>query len=46
MVVLKDATATLWPNIQEATLDIVQRAYARVITAKEVKDEINAWGNI
>jgi nicotinamidase-related amidase len=44
MVVVKDATATLWPNIQEATLDIIQRAYARVRTAKEVKDEINGWG--
>jgi len=44
MVVVKDATATLWPNIQEATLDIIQRAYARVTTAKEVKDEIDGWG--
>ena len=44
MVVVEDAVATLWPAIQTATLDIIQRAYARVIKAKEVKDEIELWG--
>ena len=41
MVVVEDAVATLWPTIQSATLDIIQRAYARVIKAKEVRDEID-----
>jgi nicotinamidase-related amidase len=44
MVVVEDAVATLWPAIQSATLDIIQRAYARVIKAKEVKDEVELWG--
>lgn len=44
MVVVEDAVATLWPEIQSATLDIIRRAYARVIKAKEVIDEIERWG--
>lgn len=43
MVVVEDAVATLWPEIQHATLDIIRRAYARVATAKEVADEITPW---
>jgi len=43
LTVVEDAVATLWPEIQSATLDIIQRAYGRVIKAKEVKDEISRW---
>ncbi|HKA61782.1 MAG TPA: isochorismatase family cysteine hydrolase [Methylomirabilota bacterium] len=43
MVVVEDAVATLWPEIQRATLDIIRRAYARVISAKEVADEMARW---
>lgn len=42
-VVVEDAVATLWPEIQQATLDIIRRAYARVVSAKEVADEIALW---
>ena len=40
MTVVEDAVATLWPHIQEATLDIIARAYGRVQPAKTVADEI------
>jgi nicotinamidase-related amidase len=43
MVVVEDAVATLWPEIQRAALDIVRRAYARVVSAKEVADEMAHW---
>ncbi|HEX7214888.1 MAG TPA: isochorismatase family cysteine hydrolase [Methylomirabilota bacterium] len=43
MVVVEDAVATRWPEIQRATLDIVRRAYARVVSAKEVADEMAHW---
>ncbi len=43
IVVVEDAVATLWPEIQRATLDIVRRAFARVVSAKEVADEIALW---
>jgi ureidoacrylate peracid hydrolase len=43
MVVVEDAVSTLWPEIQRATLDIVRRAYARVVSAKEVADEMARW---
>ena len=43
MTVVEDATATLWPEIQRATLDIIGRAYARVRTAKQVAEEIGRW---
>lgn len=43
LVVVEDAVATLWPEIQRATLDIVRRAYARVLSAKEVADEVARW---
>ncbi|MFQ5946780.1 MAG: cysteine hydrolase family protein [Anaerolineae bacterium] len=43
LVVVEDAVATLWPEIQQATLDICRRAFARVASAKEVADEIGAW---
>jgi nicotinamidase-related amidase len=43
MTVVEDATATLWPEIQRATLDIIARAYARVLTTKQVAEEIGRW---
>ncbi|MDO8476519.1 MAG: isochorismatase family cysteine hydrolase [Candidatus Rokubacteria bacterium] len=43
MTVVEDATATLWPEIQRATLDIIRRAYGRVLTAKQIADEIGRW---
>ena len=43
MTVVEDAVATLWPEIQRATLDIIQRAYARVVRAKMIADELARW---
>ncbi|HET7874309.1 MAG TPA: isochorismatase family cysteine hydrolase [Methylomirabilota bacterium] len=43
MIVVEDGVATLWPDIQRATLDIIRRAYARVVSAKEIADELAAW---
>lgn len=43
LVVVEDAVATLWPEIQRATLDIFRRAFARVASAKEVADEMATW---
>jgi len=40
ITVAEDAVATLWPEIQRATLDIMGRAYARVVSARTVADEI------
>src|SRR4029450_8997083 len=41
--VAEDATATLWPEIQRATLDIIGRAYGRVLTTKQISEEIGGW---
>jgi nicotinamidase-related amidase len=43
VTVVEDGVATLWPEIQLATLDIVRRAYGRVVPAKVVAGEIAAW---
>jgi ureidoacrylate peracid hydrolase len=43
VTVVEDGVATLWPEIQQATLDIVRRAYGRVVPAKVVADAIAAW---
>jgi nicotinamidase-related amidase len=43
VTVVADGVATLWPEIQRATLDIIGRAYARVVTSKEVADQISRW---
>ena len=43
MTVVEDGTATLWPEIQRVTLDIIGRAYARVRTTKQVVEEIGRW---
>jgi len=41
--VVADGVATLWPEIQRATLDIVGRAFGRVVQSKEVLDTIASW---
>ena len=43
VTVVEDGVATLWPEIQRATLDIIRRAYGRVVPAKVVADEMAAW---
>ncbi len=43
MTVVDDGTATLWPEVQRATLDIIRRAYARVLTTKQIAEEIARW---
>ena len=43
VLVVEDGVATLWPEIQRATLDIIRRAYARVLSAKELADELARW---
>lgn len=43
VTVVENGVATLWPEIQRATLDIVRRAYARVVSSKETIDTIAAW---
>jgi len=40
LIVVEDGVATLWPEIQRATLDIIRRAYGRVLPAKDVADEL------
>jgi ureidoacrylate peracid hydrolase len=41
--VVEDGVATLWPEIQRATLDIVGRAFGRIVQTKEVLDTIAGW---
>jgi ureidoacrylate peracid hydrolase len=41
--VVADGVATLWPEIQRATLDIVGRAFGRVVQSKDVLDTISSW---
>jgi ureidoacrylate peracid hydrolase len=43
VTVVEDGVATLWPEIQRATLDIVARAYARVVSSKMVIDTVSGW---
>jgi nicotinamidase-related amidase len=43
VTVVEDAVATLWPEIQRATLDIVGRAFGRVVPARAVADELAQW---
>ena len=45
VTVVEDGVATLWPEIQRAALDIIGRAYGRVVTAKEVADQISSWSS-
>jgi ureidoacrylate peracid hydrolase len=43
VTVVEDGVATLRPEIQRATLDIICRAYGRVVPGKVVADEIAGW---
>ena len=43
VTVVEDGVATLWPEIQRATLDIVSRAFGRVVSSKHVLDTLAAW---
>ena len=43
VTVVEDGVATLWPEIQRATLDIVARAFGRVVSSKEVLDTVDHW---
>ena len=41
--VVEDGVATLWPEIQRATLDIIGRAYGRVVASKDIAAQISRW---
>ncbi len=41
MTVIEDAVATIWPETQRAVLDLLARAYARVLSARAVADELS-----
>ena len=43
MTVVEDATATLSPEIQRASLDIIRRAYGRILTTTQVAEAIGRW---
>jgi nicotinamidase-related amidase len=43
ITVVEDGVATLWPEIQRATLDIIGRAYGRIVSSKEIIDQVTAW---
>ncbi len=43
ITVVEDGVATLWPEIQRATLDIIGRAFGRVVSSKHVVDTISGW---
>ncbi|HXH84629.1 MAG TPA: isochorismatase family cysteine hydrolase [Candidatus Tectomicrobia bacterium] len=43
VTVVEDGVATLWPDVQRVTLDIVARAFGRVVSSKEILDTISAW---
>jgi ureidoacrylate peracid hydrolase len=43
ITVVDDAVSTLWPEIQRATLDIIGRAFGRVVSSKAVVDTLTSW---
>jgi ureidoacrylate peracid hydrolase len=43
VTVVDDAVSTLWPAIQRATLDIIGRAFGRVVSSKSVIDTLGTW---
>ena len=43
ITVVEDGVATLWPEIQRATLDIIGRAFGRVTTSAEVLKTLATW---
>lgn len=40
VTVVEDGVATLWPEVQRVSLDIVRRAYGRVVSSKELVDTL------
>ena len=43
VTVVEDAVSTLWPEIQRAALDIIGRAFGRVVSSKSVIDTVRTW---
>ena len=43
VLVVADGVATLWPQIQRGTLDIVSRAFGRVVQSRDVLSTISSW---
>lgn len=43
VTVVDDAVSTLWPEIQRAALDIIGRAFGRVVSSKSVIDTLTTW---
>jgi ureidoacrylate peracid hydrolase len=43
ITVVEDGVSTLWPEIQGATLDIIGRAFGRVVSSKSVIDTLASW---
>jgi nicotinamidase-related amidase len=43
ITVVDDAVSTLSPEIQRATLDIIGRAFGRVVSSKTVIDTLTSW---
>jgi ureidoacrylate peracid hydrolase len=43
VTVVDDAVSTLWPDIQRATLDIIGRAFGRVVSSRSVIDTLTTW---
>lgn len=43
VTVAEDGVSTLWPEIQRATLDIIGRAYGRVVSSSTVLEQISTW---
>jgi len=41
ITVIEDAVATIWPETQRAVLDLLARAYARVLPARAIADELS-----
>jgi len=43
ITVVEDGVSTLWPDIQRATLDIIGRAFGRVVSSKTILDTLTTW---
>jgi hypothetical protein len=44
VTVVTDGVATLWPEIQQACLDIWRRKFARLRTTNEMIEELDGLG--
>jgi ureidoacrylate peracid hydrolase len=43
ITVVEDCVATLWPEIQRATLDIIGRAFGRVTSSADLLNTLGSW---